>query len=138
MKYFKYGFGLGFIIVFLNPWSFEPIYLCGESCNSWVNMTKRFYGFSDTFPFNWVVPLAFMVTLGLLTVLFRYVFLKITGRHKLTTVASNVENSLDRILVSCLLVVVLCIMITKFFIMPTPDRLPAAPGIFEASSTIAR
>lgn len=100
-------------------------------------MTKRFYGFSDMFPFNWVIPLVFMTLMGLAFTLLRFIFLKIRGNKGVGTPVSRVETIADRILIVCLAVVIVGIVVTKFFITPTQSRIPAAPGIYQTNSVVS-
>ncbi|MDQ5950388.1 MAG: hypothetical protein QG585_330 [Patescibacteria group bacterium] len=131
-KTFLYGCGVGLLFVFSFPVFFTVMFLCGS--NSWVASTKRLYEiWHPDYLFGKVLALMFVVLIGLIFILIRYIKLKITKKDSFSDYKklgiSKIEKIFRIILISSLGIFIVIIVYTLFGTSKNAcaEKIPAPP-----------
>lgn len=134
-KYFLYGCGIGLLAVFIIPWIFGGVCLCGPESNSWINVTSRLYSNTDDtyIFFGRIFAILFVLVSGLVFILVRYIKSKFSKQIP----TQNVEMSLlEKIFRNILLIILVVFVITiTYIVLKVPSRYtenPPAPGLFNS------
>jgi small-conductance mechanosensitive channel len=136
-KSFLYGCAIGLLLVFIFPWFFGGVLLCGSESNSWLNVTSRLYGNGDLdsyIIFGRILALVFIVLVGLVFIFIRYIKLKFTKTSSLNIKTNTISKS-ERVFRTTLIIILSIFIITIIFAVTISkgstscDSIPPAPGL---------